>query len=105
MQVSILPVPDAWQQFDAEQVSQAKDGCALSLGIRMNGFGMNIRLILFQKVQDRMAFPGSARRPVAHECDVVVRVVLQRFWSRTFPGLMRLSSQSEQFMNKPNLRH
>src|ERR1700751_1195206 len=72
-QVLILPVSDPRHEFNAEQISQAENRCALALCIGMNRVRLNLGLIFMQEVQNIVTFPRSACRKTAHEGDVVVR--------------------------------
>jgi hypothetical protein len=50
-QMLILPVADPRHEFNPEQISQAKNRCALALSVGMNRVRLNLGFVFLQEVE------------------------------------------------------
>ena len=68
----VLPVADAGQQIEAEQVRQGVHGVALALGLGVDRVGLGVGQVPQQALDDVDRFPDAAGDEVAEQRDVVV---------------------------------
>lgn len=69
----IVPGPHPWHELDAEQMCDPEDRLRLSLGIGVEGVGLDLGAVLEEAVQDIDRFPDPAGDKVAKERDIAVR--------------------------------
>src|SRR5512143_4216265 len=72
IEVQILPVTYPRHQLDAEEEREAEDRRALSLRVRMDGVGLNLRAVLADEVQDGVSLPGTTGNEPREQSDVGV---------------------------------
>src|SRR5712692_6361321 len=65
-----LPVADAWQQLDPQQVRQSKNRQVLPLSIRMDGGRGDVRAIAYQPVENMHRLPDRAGDELREEHDI-----------------------------------
>lgn len=68
----VFPVADARHQGDSQQRRQAKDRCALRLGIALDRIGLNVGEVLEQAVEKINRLPDPAGDEVGEQGDVGV---------------------------------
>ena len=68
----VLPVANAWHELDAKDVSEAEDWRALTMGIGVHRVGLDVALVLIERVEDVRAFIGATWDEVAEQGDVKV---------------------------------
>lgn len=56
VQDQVLPVADAGQQLDAEQVGQAKDRCILAVGVRGDRRWLDVTTVLEEGIEQVRAY-------------------------------------------------
>src|SRR5260370_40452918 len=65
-----LPVADAWQQLDPQQVRQSKNRQVLPLSIRVDGGRGDVRAIAYQAVENMHRLPDRAGDELREEHDI-----------------------------------
>jgi len=63
-----------WEKVaeDTQDVREPKNRCALSMGIGMHRVGLDVALVLIERVEDVHPFVGAARDEVVEQGDVQV---------------------------------
>ncbi len=89
----ILPVADAWHQFNSEQVGQSKNGEVLPLSIGVKLGRLNSGLVSHQDIQDVDGFPRSTRDKVAEEQNIQIAHMMIGDASKSAVPDMFLSQQ------------
>src|ERR1017187_240109 len=72
IEVLPFPVSNPRQELDTKQICESKDRSTLALRVSVDGVRLHVGLVLLQKVENGMTFPRAARRPAAHQCDIVI---------------------------------
>src|ERR1700723_527806 len=72
IEVLSFPVSNPRQELDTKQICESKDRTTLALRVGVDRVRLHVGFVVLQNIENGMTFPRAARRPTAHQHDIVV---------------------------------
>jgi hypothetical protein len=89
----MLPVADLRHQLDTQNECKAEDRGALAMGIGMYGVGLDVALVLVERVEDVDPFVSTARDEAAEQSHIEVGHVVVRDTAKTAIAYVALGEE------------